>query len=82
MWAQLWVITNSVIMMDKLNDSLRRMEDVKIDMCHNLMLCVHFECYWLLTTEFEILCLCDAVKSYDAYHDTWGELIMLWFMPL
>jgi len=63
-------------MVDKLNDGLRRMEDVKMHMCHNLTL------YICTTTEFEILCLCDAVKSCDMYHDTWGELIMLWLMPL
>jgi len=71
-----------VTMIDKLNDGLRRMEDVKTHMCHNLTLYIRFECCWVLTTEFEIFCLCDAVKSCDIYHDTWGELIVLWLMPL
>jgi len=62
-------------MVDKLNDGPRIMEDVKIRMCHNLALCIHFECCWVLTTEFEMFCLCDAVKSYDMYHDVWGEFL-------
>jgi len=62
-------------MVDKLNDGLRRMEDVKIHMCHSLTLNIHFKCCWVLTTEFEIFCLCDAVKTYDAHYDAWGEFL-------